>query len=201
MGVPGVLLAGEYVRLLVINGSPRVGGNTDLLVASALKDIDRHSHRVDIFRLNDMDIRPCQNCGGCTDTGVCVLEDRMQQIYPSLRKADRIILASPIYFLGLSAQTKTMIDRCQPLWCEKYIHNMPLHGTMHRKGLLILVGGMKKQIGADCSAATATAFFRSVSVEEHKTLTYLGIDSRGAILSHPTALEDVSEAARNLTAH
>jgi hypothetical protein len=149
---------GGYVRLLVLNGSPRIGGNTDLLVQSALNAIDRHSHRVDLFRLNDMDIKPCQNCGGCTDTGVCVIEDRMQQIYPALRQADRIILASPIYFFGLSAQTK-----------------------------------------ADCSAATATAFFRSVSVEEHKTLTFLGIDAKGAIRSHPTALQDVYEAVKILT--
>lgn len=134
------------MRLVVFNGSPRVGGNTDLLVASALKGIDRHLHRVDIFRLNDMNIRPCQNCGGCTDTGVCVLKDQMQQVYPALRKADRIILASPIYFSGLSAQTKIMIDRCQPLWCEKYIHNMPLDGPVHRKGLLILVGGDRKSV-------------------------------------------------------
>ncbi|HBL23418.1 MAG TPA: hypothetical protein DDZ40_04800 [Deltaproteobacteria bacterium] len=192
---------GEYVRLLVLNGSPRTGGNTDLLVQSALNAIDRHSHRVDLFRLNDMNIRPCQNCGGCTDTGVCVIEDRMQQIYPALRQADRIILASPIYFFGLSAQTKAMIDRCQPLWCEKYIHNMPIQTSAHRKGLLVLVGGMKKQIGADCSGATATAFFRSVSVEEHKTLTFLGIDAKGAIRSHPTALQDVYDAVKILTAH
>jgi len=189
------------VRLVVFNGSPRVGGNTDLLVASVLKGIDRHLHRVDLFRLNEMNIRPCQNCGGCTDTGVCVLKDQMQQVYPALRKADRVILASPIYFSGLSAQTKTMIDRCQPLWCEKYIHNMPLHGSVHRKGLLVLVGGMKKQVGADCAGATATAFFRSVSVEEHKTLAYLGIDAKGAILSHPTALNDVHEAAKQLMTH
>lgn len=189
------------MRIVVFNGSPRAGGNTDLLVQSALKGIDRHSHRVDLFNLNDMNIKPCQNCGGCTDTGVCVVDDRMQQIYPALRGADRIILASPIYFFGLSAQTKIMIDRCQPLWCEKYIHNMPLEGSTHRKGLLVLVGGMKRQVGVDCSSATATAFFRSVSVEEHKTLAYLGIDVKGAITSHPTALQDVYEAARSLTAH
>jgi multimeric flavodoxin WrbA len=189
------------VRLVLFHGSPRVGGNTDLLVTSVLKGIDRHLHRVDVFRLNEMSIRPCQNCGGCTDTGVCVLKDQMQQVYPVLRKADRVVLASPIYFSGLSAQTKAMIDRCQPLWCEKYIHNMPLHGAVHRKGLLILVGGMKKQVGADCAGATATAFFRSVSVEEHKTLAYLGIDAKGAILSHPTALNDVYEAAKQLMAH
>ncbi|MEN6617519.1 MAG: flavodoxin family protein [Syntrophorhabdus sp.] len=187
------------MRVIVFNGSPRIGGNTDLLVSAALKGIDRALHHVDYFRLNDMDIKPCQNCGGCTDTRVCVIKDKMQQIYPAIRAADRIILASPIYFSGLSAQTKIMIDRCQPFWVEKYIHNMPIEHAIHRKGLLILVGGMKRQIGADCSAATATAFFRSISVEEHKTLAYLGIDNMAGIRNHPTALQDTYEAARRLT--
>jgi len=199
--LPPALFYGGSVRLVVFHGSPRVGGNTDLLVTSVLRGIDLHQHRVDVFRLNEMNIRPCQNCGGCTDTGVCVLKDQMQQVYPALREADRMILASPIYFSGLSAQTKIMIDRCQPLWCEKYIHNMPLIGSVHRKGLLILVGGMKKQVGADCAGVTATAFFRSVSVEEHRTLAYLGVDAKGAILSHPTALNEVYEAAKQLMTH
>jgi len=189
------------VRIIAFNGSPRTGGNTDLLLASALRFIDRREHTIDVFRLNDMNIRPCQNCGGCAETAVCVIEDKMQQIYPAIREADRIILASPIYFFGLSAQTKTMIDRCQPFWCEKYLHNMPLHGSTHsRKGLLLLVGGMKRQVGIDCSSATATAFFRTVSVEEHQTLSYLGIDGKGAIKAHPTALKEAYEAGKHLTA-
>lgn len=187
------------MRILIFNGSPRILGNTDLLVQSALKGIDRAVNEVDYFRLNDMDIKPCQNCGGCTETRVCVIKDKMQQIYPAIRKADRVILASPIYFSGLSAQAKVMIDRCQPFWCEKYMHNMPIEGRIHRKGLLVLVGGMKREIGAECSDATATAFFRSISVEEHRVLAYLGIDNRGGIKDHPTALQDVYEAARRLS--
>lgn len=186
------------MKIISFNGSPRAGGNTELLLGSALKAIDRRTHRVDVFRLNDMNLTPCQNCGGCTDTGVCVINDRMQQIYPAIKEADRIILASPIYFSGLSAQTKIMIDRCQPFWFEKYIHNRPPEGKVHRHGLLLLVGGMKKQLGIDCASATATAFFRTVNVQEHKTLSYLGIDDKGAIKRHPTALQDAFEAAKYL---
>jgi multimeric flavodoxin WrbA len=68
-----------------------------------------------------MDIRPCQNCGGCDDTGSCIIEDAMVDIYEAIRSADRIILASPIFFFGLSAQTKIMIDRCQAFWCQRYL--------------------------------------------------------------------------------
>ena len=189
------------MRVIAFNGSPRVGGNTDLLLASALRGVDPREHRIDIFRLNDMNIRPCQNCGGCTETGVCVVEDRMQQIYPAIRNADRVILASPIYFFALSAQSKIMIDRCQPFWCEKYLLKRPLEREdtdVHRHGLLLLVGGMKKQIGIDCASASATAFFRTISVQEHATLSYLGIDQKGVVKNHPTALQEAYDAGKHL---
>ena len=71
-------------------------------------------------------------------------------------------------------------------------------GKYGRKGLLLLVGGMKKEIGVECSGATAKAFFRTVSVQEHKTLSFLGIDAKGAVLAHPTALLDAFEAGKEL---
>jgi hypothetical protein len=71
-------------------------------------------------------------------------------------------------------------------------------GPYGRKGLLLLVGGMKKEIGMTCSDATAKAFFRTVSVPHHETLSFMGVDAKGAILEHPTALSDVREAGRKL---
>jgi len=66
----------------------------------------------------------------------------MQKIHEEIRSADRIILASPIFFFGLSGQAKIMIDRCQPFWHEKYIRMKPVPAGPHgRKGLLLLVGG------------------------------------------------------------
>jgi multimeric flavodoxin WrbA len=123
----------------------------------------------------------------------------MTQIYDAIRTADRIILASPIFFFGISAQAKIMIDRCQCCWCEKYLLKKPIpEGPYGRKGLLLLVGGQKKEIGIQCAEATAKAFFRTVNVPEHKTLGFLGIDTKGAILQHPTALKDAFDAGKKL---
>ena len=153
-----------------------------------------------LFRLNLLNIRTCQNCGECDDTGSCVIEDDMAEIYDTVRTADRVILSSPIFFFSLSAQTKTMIDRFQCFWCEKYLLNRPIPEGLHgrRKGLLLLVGGMKNDVGIQCGDATAKAFFRSISIPEHETLSYLGIDSKGAILHHPTALNDAYSAGERL---
>jgi multimeric flavodoxin WrbA len=146
-----------------------------------------------------MNIMPCQNCGGCDDTGICINEDEMVQIYDAIRTADRIILASPIFFFALSAQSKIMVDRCQAFWCEKYLLRKPIpEGPYGRKGLLLLVGGQKKEIGIQCAEASAKAFFRTVSVPEHKTLGYLSMDAKGAILRHPTALKEAYDAGKEL---
>jgi len=187
------------MNILAFLGSPREEGNSDTLLKEALKGADGATHDVRIFRLNTMCIKPCQNCGGCDKTGICVINDDMQEITSAIRKADRLILSSPIFFFGLSAQSKIMIDRCQCFWCEKYLLKKPVPPGPHgRKGLLMLVGGMKKEVGIQCSDVTAKAFFRTVSVPDHQTLGFLGVDAKGAIRDHPTALHDAFEAGKRL---
>lgn len=187
------------MKIIAFLGSPRGGGNTELLLKETIRGIEDSGFKVQLFNLNFLSISPCQNCGGCEDTGICVFEDDMLQIHNAIREADRIILASPVFFFGVSAQTKIMIDRCQCFWCEKYLLKKPIpEGPFGRKGLLLLVGGQKKEIGIQCSEATAKAFFRTVSVPTHETLGFLGIDAKGAILNHPTALGEAYQAGKKL---
>lgn len=191
------------MKITAFHGSPRLEGNTDLLLREALKGIAdvMPDHTIRFFRLNAMNLRPCQNCGGCEKTGICVVKDDMVEIYDAIREADRIIVASPIFFFSLTAQTKTMIDRCQALWCEKYLLKREIPTGCHgRKGLLLLVGGMKREIGIHCGSTTARAFFRTVGVPEDETLSFLNIDEKGAILRHPTALKEAYEAGKRLVA-
>jgi multimeric flavodoxin WrbA len=187
------------MNVVAFCGSPRINGNTEVLLKEAVKGIVDAGRSVQIYNLNVMKIKPCQDCGGCNETGKCIYHDDMDQIYEAIRAAHRIILASPIFFFALSAQTKLMIDRCQCLWIEKYILKKAIDGgKLGRKGLLLLVGGMKKDIGITCADACAKAFFRTVSVPENSVLSYTGIDEKGAIHSHPTALKDAYEAGKKL---
>ncbi|MBI5665241.1 MAG: flavodoxin family protein [Nitrospirae bacterium] len=187
------------MNIVAFCGSPRINGNTELLLKEAVKGIEAAGRTVQIFNLNVMEIKPCQDCGGCNETGMCIYRDDMDRIYEAIRSAHRIILASPIFFFALSAQTKLMIDRCQCLWIEKYILKKTIDGgRLGRKGLLLLVGGMKKDIGFTCADACAKAFFRTVSVPENTVLSFMGIDEKGAILSHPTALRDAYDAGKKL---
>ncbi len=187
------------MNIIAFNSSPRKNGNTDLLLKESIKGIEDAGTSVVTYNLNLMKIKSCQDCGGCNETGSCIIEDDMSQVYESIRKADRIILASPIFFFSVSAQAKLMIDRCQALWCEKYLMKNPIAaGKSGRKGLLLLVGGMKKDIGVKCAEACATAYFRTISVPEHNVLSYLDIDAKGDIVKHPTALKEAYEAGRAL---
>jgi multimeric flavodoxin WrbA len=187
------------MKVIAFLGSPREGGNSDLLLREVIKAVEESGSDVRLFLLNEMNIMPCQNCGGCDETGVCIYDDDMTQIYEAIRAADRVILASPIFFFGVSAQAKAMVDRCQAFWCEKYLLKKSIPAGPHgRKGLLLLVGGMKKEIGLECSEATAKAFFRTISVPEHKTFGYLSVDAKGDILKHPAALKEAYEAGREL---
>ena len=180
-------------------GSPRKNGNTELLLKESVRGIESEGLEVRILNLNVMNIRPCQGCGGCNKTGKCIYKDDMVQVSDAIRSADRIILASPVYFYSVSAQAKVMIDRCQSFWNEKYILKKPLQGgKFGRKGLLLLAGGMKKDIGAECAETCGKAFFRTISVPDHTTLYYLDIDEKGAILKHPTALKEAYEAGKKL---
>jgi multimeric flavodoxin WrbA len=187
------------VKVIAFHGSPRIGGNTDILLREAVRSAADEGHETRVFRLSAMDIKPCQNCGGCEETGVCVMKDDMDEVYDAIRGADRIILASPIFFFALSAQAKKMIDRCQAFWCERYLLKRTIPaGQYGRKGLLIMVGGMKRDDGIHCGEVTAKAFFRTISVPQHETISFLGIDAKGAILEHPTALKDIREIGKKL---
>jgi len=185
------------MKVIAFLGSPRIKGNSEILINEAIKAVEEEGHSVTLFRPSSMKISPCTNCGSCEENGRCVIEDDMLQVYDAIREGDRFILASPIFFFALSAQIKALIDRCQAFWCEKYLLNKPIP-IEGRKGLLMLVGGMKREIGFKCGDATATAFFRTISVPEHETLSYQQVDAKGAIEQHPSALKEAYEAGKRL---
>ena len=98
-------------HVLVFKGSPREKGNSSILADQAAAGAKSAGAEVESFNLHNMDIRPCDACDVCQETGVCVLKDDMQMLYPKLQEADAIVIASPVYWFTMSAQTKLFIDR------------------------------------------------------------------------------------------
>ena len=104
-------------QVLVVNGSPRKNGNSVALAERVAAGARAAGAHVEVFMLANMDIRPCDACESCQETGdgVCIIGDDMQTLYPLVRRADAIVFASPIYWFTMSAQTKLFIDRCYAL--------------------------------------------------------------------------------------
>ena len=98
-------------HILIFKGSPREKGNSSALADKAAEGAEAAGADVETFFLHRMDIRPCDACDICQETGVCVLKDDMQMVYPKLQAAEAILIASPIYWFTMSAQTKLFIDR------------------------------------------------------------------------------------------
>jgi multimeric flavodoxin WrbA len=99
-------------KILILKGSPREKGNSAVLASQVAAGARESGAEVESFTLHNMDIRPCDACDSCQETGgVCVIGDDMQELYPRLRQADGILLASPIYWFTFSAQLKLCIDR------------------------------------------------------------------------------------------
>ncbi len=105
--------------LLGINGSPRAGGNSDILLDEALRAAAGCGARTEKIFLNALKYAPCQECESITDDGICGVRDDMEIVYAGIREADAIVIASPIFFGSLSAQTKMMIDRFQCAWMAR----------------------------------------------------------------------------------
>ena len=185
------------LRILGIMGSPRLGGNTDLLLDAALNGAQSQGVEVEKIVIDKLNISPCREHYGCLEDGHCVIRDDMDAVYPKLLAADGIVVASPMFFYGITAQLKALIDRCQALWARKHVlkQNWPGAG---RKGAFIAVGATKGEKLFDGSIATVRYFFKTIGVEYAEELLIRGVDHKGDIQQHPSALKDAFELGQRL---
>ncbi len=103
------------MKILVLNGSARKRGNTDILIDQILKGANEKGHTSEKLHLYDYEIFPCRDCRDCKEGDyVCSLDDGMRKIYPKMKKADLIIFGTPNYWNGPPAKMKLLIDRMRP---------------------------------------------------------------------------------------
>jgi multimeric flavodoxin WrbA len=188
------------MKVLGIFSSPRRGGNTELLLEEALKGAEKEGAKVERLYLSEFTITPCKECHGCDNTGNCVIMDDMGKIYPKLLEADIILLASPIFFYGVTAWAKAMIDRSQPLWVRKYLLKDSSSGEERKKkkGFFISVGATKGPRVFDGAIQTIKYFFDVLNAEYVGELVFRNVEGKGDILKHPEALQQAFEAGRKL---
>jgi multimeric flavodoxin WrbA len=189
----------DKVRVLGLFGSPRREGNTDLLLEEMLKGAEEAGAQIERTRISVLEFSPCIECHGCDETGECVLDDDMEMVYPKLLEADCVILASPIFFYGVTAWTKALIDRVQSLWVRKYRLKLPPEEPKRRrKGFFISVGATKGTRLFDGAMLTVKYFFDALGLDPAGELFFTGVEAKGDIQNHPTALREAFEAGKVL---
>ena len=100
-------------KIIILNGSPRKKGNTSTLTAEFARGAKEAGNEVTEFFLGDMDIHGCKGCfgGHSSRECPCVQKDDMAQIYPMVKAADVVVLATPLYYWNMSGQLRTAVDR------------------------------------------------------------------------------------------
>lgn len=180
--------------------SPRVGGNVDLLLDAALQGATEAGATTQKLVLNDLNIRPCQACGGCNKTGKCVIRDDMDQVYAAIAQMDGMVLASPVYFGGLTAQAKAMVDRCQALWAAKYLLKQPISadGQNKHRDVLLLSTLASEKVDQIEGIRTEVKYFLDTMDGEYSELILTHIEHAGEVGEHWEAMGQAREAGVQL---
>ena len=103
------------MKILDLSCSPRKQGNTETLLSEALEGAKAEGAEVELFSVSGKEIKPCDGCQACITTGECHIDDDMRTVYQKLVEADGIIFGTPIYFYGMTAQAKAIMDRTYAL--------------------------------------------------------------------------------------
>ncbi len=178
-------------KVLGIAGSPRRNGNTELLLKELLNGAEASGLEVELIILSELSISPCTSCDSCQKDGQCVINDDMQLMYGKLLEADYVVFASPVYFKGVSAQMKALIDRCQALWSRKYILKQKLVSPDRpgRKGYFISTSGSVGNNIFSGAIMTIRSIFHVIDIEYKGELLFEGMEKKGDITNHSNALQ------------
>ena len=164
------------MRVLAISGSPKKGGFTDLLLDGSLDGARAAGAGTDKIILNDLSFKPCQECFLCEDAGACVVHDDMSVIHKKIKDADALIIASPIYFGTITAQLKTMIDRCNSLWVAKRKLKNAGPSEKVKNGAFICVAGSDGKEYFKSAGSVIRILFSTLNINYSAELFVGGLD-------------------------
>ena len=99
------------MKVLIINGSPRVGGNTSIALDEMVKVFEAEGVETEVVQIGNKDIRGCIACGSCFEKGKCVFDDVVNELPPKFEAADGLVVASPVYYASANATLIACLDR------------------------------------------------------------------------------------------
>ncbi|MBU1924472.1 MAG: flavodoxin family protein [Candidatus Omnitrophica bacterium] len=188
----------KELYVLGIMGSPRDGGNSDILLDRTLEVVKSSGARWEKINLCGLSFSGCFECDEVTGDGSCKIADDMQLVYSKIQEADVIILACPVFFGSLNAQTKLMIDRFQCLWRAKNVLKTVKPAQHKKSGAFICVQASQRKEFFENSRAIVKNFFATVDTEYRQELSCPGVDEKAGILKHPEMLRRAFELGQRV---
>ncbi len=195
------------IKVLAFAGSPRRGGNSETLLDWVL-DAMRKEPDVEIEKvpLDEANVNPCRGCNACEVLNMCVQRDGMDVLHDKIISCHVLILAAPIFCMGINSQSKALVDRFQVFRSRKYVLKLPVVADElkgKRQGIFLSTAGQKWDYVFDGAIPTVKCFFHVIEIRD-KDIRYLmvnGVDEKGAILTHPTAKSDAEKMAEDVIAN
>jgi len=179
------------LKVLGISTSPRKNGNSSTLLRRALEGAESAGARTEYTNINDYKIGPCIECNACYKTGRCSVKDDYQKLLDKLLNIDRLIFATPIFFMTVCAQAKILIDRGQCLWAQKYVLKKKLFNPERdRRAIVIATGGSKGTKQFDSIRRTMKVYLDCLEMNYVGGLFINKVDNRGDIEKYPSALNE-----------
>ena len=153
-------------KIAVLVGSMRKYGNTELLVSDFVKGAEENGNEVSLISVANYHVMPCKGCNACRKrvNKDCIIQDDMQKVFSILKEADIIVLASPVYFYGISAKLKAIIDRL----------HQPARSALKVKKLGLLL------VAAD----TLPTVFDAIKLQYHLILDYFHLQNIGEVMAY-----------------
>jgi multimeric flavodoxin WrbA len=186
--------ASAVVQVMGVVGSPRRGGNTDLLVDEVLRGAQEAGAAVDKVVLSRLRIGPCRACEGCRRTGECVQKDDMPGVLRQMERSDVWVLGTPVYWWGPTAQFKAFVDR----W---YAAEGQIRTWAGRRAVLVVPMESSDERTARHTVGMMQDALDYLRLELFATLVAPGVLERGQAGERPELLSAAYQAGQDAVAH
>lgn len=175
-------------KVLILSGSPRKNGNSDLLCNEFMKGALEAGHEVEKIRIQEKDVQYCKACYACREAGICSIKDDMADILQKMIDCDVMVFASPVYFYSIDAQLKAVIDRSVARWTE----------VKNKEFYYIVTAADDEESAAQTTIACFRGYADCVNGAKEMGIIYgLGVYEKGEILE-TKAMNDAYTMGKNI---
>lgn len=177
-------------KVVIINSTPRKGGNSEILAKEFEKGAKESGNEVEFYTLRDMNFGFCKGCLACHKTNKCVIADDFQPLAAVLSKADVLVFASPVYYYSVCGQLKTFLDRMNPIYSM---------GHSFKDVYLISTAAENEKSAVEGSISDIQGWVDCFDGVKIKGVVYgIGADTVGSIKNNEQALADAYEKGKNV---